>query len=128
MIETKQQFNKIKNIDIDNNLGDFYALLANLIINLDSPHNSLHSYLNYLMTNEALQIMISAVFDSAAAITVNSSKDYNSYESRYLPDEYTKEPWRSRKLITCIFETQPRTIQSLQEIVRFWQNENAMYI
>lgn len=124
MDEFKQKGNKIKNMDINSNLSDFYALLASLVINLNLPQNSLQSYFNFLMLDEELQIMLSRIFDSASAIAMNSYKVKKSL----LPFEYFQEPWRSRKLITCIFENQPRTINSLQEMISFWQKEDAMYI
>ncbi len=121
--------NKLKNIDINNNLGELYSLFANLFINLDSQQNSIQNYLEFLLVNDDLQIMLSTIFDEASEISTDVYTNIsNSSVMRSLPTEYYEEPWRSRKLITAIFEHQPRTIQLLQEMVKFWQKENAMYM
>lgn len=121
--------NKLKNIDINNNLGELYSLFASLFINLDSQQNSIQNYFEFLSVNDDLQIILSAIFDEASKISTNVYTNIsNSQVMRGLPTEYYEEPWRIRKLITAIFEHQPRTIQLLQEMVNFWQKENAMYL
>ena len=76
-----------------------------------------------------MQIILSAIFDEASKISTNVYTNIsNSQVMSGLPTEYYEEPWRIRKLITAIFEHQPRTIQLLQEMVNFWQKENAMYL
>lgn len=121
--------NKLKNIDINNNLGELYSLFASLFINLDSQQNSIQNYFEFLSVNDDLQIILSAIFDEASKISTNVYTNIsNSQVMSGLPTEYYEEPWRIRKLITAIFEHQPRTIQLLQEMVNFWQKENAMYL
>ena len=122
-----QQINKLKHTNININVGYLYARLSSLIINLDSA-DSLCDYLDFLLKNEDMQVQISAIFDSAARIVTNNAKNENLWRTWMLPPEYIQETWRCHKLIIDIFDKHPRSIESLNEMIKFWKAEDPLYI